>query len=97
MTVNLEADLGEQAKALDEMRWTALQADVCMNVANAKRDAFICEAQRLAELVRLGVVSRETAAACLDTAARYNQLYFEYGADHIQAIMSAANGNEAAA
>jgi hypothetical protein len=97
VTLNLEADLGEQIKALDETRWTKLQAEICMRVANAKRDAFIFEAERLAELVRLGFVTGPDAADQLDTAARYNQLYFEYGVDHIQEIMSAAIGLEIAA
>jgi hypothetical protein len=35
-------------------KWTALQTEICMNVALAKREAFIAEAQRMAEYVRLG-------------------------------------------
>ena len=73
-----------------ELPWTALQAEVCMNVANAKFFAFEAEAERLAHWVRLGVVSKSMAADYLNEGAEYNQLYFEYGADRIQAVMSQA-------
>jgi hypothetical protein len=72
------------------MPWTALQAEVCMNVANAKFFAFEAEAERLAHWVRLGIVSKSTAADYLNESAAHNQLYFEYGADRIQAVMSEA-------
>lgn len=72
------------------INWTPLQTDVCMSVALAKRDAFIAEAQRVTELVRLGLLKKPDAADTLHEAAIYNQLYFEYGADHIQQIMAAA-------
>jgi hypothetical protein len=97
MTLNLEADIPEQMALLEEKNWTALQAEICMNVANAKYHAFIAEADRAAEYVRLGFLTRAGAADYLHVTAVYNQLYFEYGADHIQAIMSAAFGHEAAA
>jgi hypothetical protein len=74
----------------DELNWTPLQADVCMTIALAKRDAFIDEAYRLAELVRLRVLPRAVAADYLHEAAVYNSLSFEYGADHIQGIMASA-------
>jgi hypothetical protein len=89
-TLNLETDIKEQAQALDERTWTKLQTEVCMNIANAKHAAFIWEAERLAELVRLGCATRPNAADYLHTAAVYNSLYFDYGADHIQAIVSEA-------
>jgi hypothetical protein len=82
---------------MSEINWTALQTDICMSVALAKRDAFIAEAERVAELVRLGLLTKPAAADTLHEAAIYNQLYFEYGADHIQAIMAATIGSGAAA
>jgi hypothetical protein len=84
--LNLEADWN----AVDPTKWTALQAEVCMNVALAKRDAFIAEADRMAEFVRLGLITRAMAGDYLHEAAIYNRLCFEYGADAIQGIMSAA-------
>jgi hypothetical protein len=93
MTVNLEAEWS----AIDPTRWTKLQAEICMNVALAKRDAFIAEAQRMAEFARLGFITRTVAADYLHEAAIYNQLIFEYGADAIQAITAAALDSEAAA
>jgi hypothetical protein len=89
MTFNLEAEI-------DPTKWTALQREICMNVALAKRDAFIAETERAAEFVRLGFITRATAADYLHEAAIYNQLIFEYGADAIQAIMAAALASEAA-
>jgi len=93
MTLNLEADWN----AIDPTKWTKLQTELCMNVALAKRDAFISEAQRMAEFVRLGFITRAVAADYLHEAAIYNQLIFEYGADAIQAIVAAALDSEAAA
>ena len=58
MTLNLEADIGKQMRTLDPTQWTALQAEVCMTIANAKLYAFVAEAERLAEFVRLGLMSR---------------------------------------
>jgi len=40
MRLNLEADITEQVAVLNEKSWTALQAQTCMNVANAKIYAF---------------------------------------------------------
>ena len=97
MRLNLEADIAEQVAVLNEKSWTALQAQTCMNVANAKIYAFEVEADRLAELVRLGLITRAIAADYLNTAAAYNALYYEYGADHVQSIMSAAFAGQAAA
>lgn len=74
----------------DPMPWTALQAEICMNVANAKLFAFEAEADRLAHWVRLGVVSKSTAVDYLHETTVYNSLIFEYGADRIQAVMSQA-------
>jgi hypothetical protein len=96
MTLNLEADIKEQVGALNEYKWTALQTEVCMNVANAKYYAFIEEATRAAEFVRLGFVSRATAADYLHGTAIHNHLYFEYGTDRIQKIMAEALEGEAA-
>ena len=96
MNLNLEADLAQQVAGLDPKTWTALQAEFCVNVANAKHDAFAAEAERAAEFVRLGLITRTTAADYLHNAAAYNSLYFEYGADHIQSIISAALASEAA-
>ena len=90
MTLNLESNIGEQVRALDPMAWTKLQAEVCMTIANAKFYAFVAEAERMAEFVRLGFLSRATAADYLQEAAVYNSLCFEYGTDHIQAIMATA-------
>ena len=81
MTLNLEANIGKQLRALNEINWTKLQTEICMNVANAKHDAFVWEAERVAEWVRIGFISRKTAANYLHTAALYNSLYFEYGRD----------------
>jgi hypothetical protein len=90
MMLNLEAEI-------DPTKWTAFQTEMCMNVALAKRDAFIAEAERVGDLVRLGLLARPTAADYLQTVAVYNALTFEYGTDAIQAIMAAALANEAAA
>ncbi len=70
--------------------WDKLQIEVCMNVANAKFYAFVAEAQRMAEWVRLGIMTKVTAADCLHESAQYNQLYFEYGAERIQKVMAEA-------
>lgn len=78
-------------------QWTALQAEICMNVANAKFHAFVDEADRLAYWVRLGVVKKQVAADYLHESAVYNQLYFEYGTDEIQGIIAAAFASEAIA
>jgi hypothetical protein len=63
---------------MSEIDWTPLQTDICMSVA------------RVAELVRLCLITKADAADTLHEAAIYNQLYFEYGADHIQGIMARA-------
>jgi hypothetical protein len=97
MTINLEADVNEQFKAMDPTTWTALQTEICMNVANAKFYAFVAEAERIShDYVRLGVVPKQTAADYLHQTAIYNQLYYEYGVDRIEQIMSAALASEAA-
>jgi hypothetical protein len=95
-TLNPESDILEQANALDEKKWTFLQAEICMNVANAKLEAFSDECGRAAEYVRLGLIPRSVAANYLHVAAVYNQLYFEYGADRIQKIMAQAAERRAA-
>lgn len=89
MTFNLDAEV-------DPINWTKLQTEICMGVANAKYHAFVAEADRAAEFVRLGFITRATAADYLHTSAIYNQLYFEYGTERIQAIMSAAFDEAAA-
>jgi hypothetical protein len=76
--------------AIDPTNWTALQTELCMAVANAKYHAFVAEAGRLAEFLRLGFVNRATAADYLHQTAIYNQLFAEYGTDRIQAIMAEA-------
>jgi hypothetical protein len=87
MTLNLNSD---EWISPDPMQWTALQTEVCMNVANAKLNAFVVEAYRLAEFTRLGFITRATAANYLHEAAIYNRLIYEYGADAIQSILSDA-------
>jgi hypothetical protein len=89
MTLNLNAEI-------DPTKWTALLTEMCMNVALAKWDAFIAEAERAAEYVRLGFITRAVAADYLHETALYNELVFEYGADAIQAIMAAALSEAAA-
>ena len=89
-TLNLEADINEQSEAMDERKWSKLQIEVCMNIANAKFYAFAAEADRMAEFVRLGMVPRLVAADYLHQSAAYNQLYFEYGPDSVQKIMAQA-------
>ena len=96
MTLNLEKDIDEQVRGLDPTNWTVLQAEVCMRIAHGKLDAFAVEAHRLAEMVRYGLLTRSIAADYLHEAATYNQLMFEYGMDHIQAIMATAFDCEAA-
>ncbi|MBR1199332.1 hypothetical protein JQ574_25370 [Bradyrhizobium sp. AUGA SZCCT0158] len=76
--------------------WTALQTEICINVANAKFHAFIHESKRIAEFRRLGFVNCQTAADYLHETAIYNQLYFEYGTDRIQKVMAEALGEAAA-
>jgi hypothetical protein len=90
MTLNLNAEI-------DASDWTPLQTEICMNVALAKRDAFITEAQRVADYVRCGFLSRATAADYLQAAADYNSLSLEYGVDDIQKIMASAFDSEVAA
>jgi hypothetical protein len=90
MRLNLEGDTDKQIAAFDPTTWTKLQAEICMNVANAKLFAFIDEVGRVAELVRLGVMSHAVAVDHLHGAAAYNQLYYEYGADQIQSVISDA-------
>ena len=97
MTVNLESDIQNQIEALDVEKWTPLQADVCMNVALAKLDRFMDQADRLAELVRVRVLPKPVAADYLHQTAIYNSLYFEYGVDRVEEIMAQALGSEAAA
>jgi hypothetical protein len=97
MRLNLEADIAEQVAGLNEKTWTALQAQACMNVANAKLYAFEVEVDRLAEFVRLGLITRAMAADYLNTAAVYNQLDYEYGTDHVQSIMASAFADRVAA
>ena len=77
-------------------QWTALQTEICMNVANAKFYAFADEAAKMAHWVRLGVVQKQVAADYLHETAVYNQLYFEYGTDKIQRIVADAFASEAA-
>jgi len=89
-------NLNAEWTATDPMKWTALQTEICMNVANAKFYAFVAEAERMAEFKRLGFVTRATAADYLHETAVYNQLYFEYGTDRIQKIMAEALESEAA-
>lgn len=84
MSYNLNAD------AYEIGAWTQLQTEVCMSVANAKFYQFVFEAERLADFVRLGLITRSVAADMLQEAANYNSLAFEYGTDRIQQIMSAA-------
>ena len=95
-TINLESDIQAQSAILDVKGWTQLQAEICMNVANAKFCAFMAECEQAAEYVRLGFVTRTAAADYLHVAAVYNQLYFEYGADQIQQIMADALESRAA-
>ena len=97
MTINLESDLEQQCAAMEQATWTKLQAEVCMNVANAKYFAFVGECERMVEFMRLGFVNRPTAADYLHQTAIYNQLYFEYGTDEIQGIIAAAFASEAIA
>jgi hypothetical protein len=73
-----------------------LQTEVCMNVARAKLECFVSEAYRVADFVRLGLISRATAADYLHVAATYNQLIYEYGVDCIQEAISRAFESEAA-
>ncbi|MBR1164241.1 hypothetical protein [Bradyrhizobium elkanii] len=90
MNLNLDSDFAEQVSALDPGRWSNLQAEMCLNIANARFYAFVAESEHAAGLVRLGLISRGDAADHLHTAAVYNQLYFEYGAEAIQKIMADA-------
>lgn len=92
MTLNLDSETAQ----IDPSQWTILQATVCMTIANAKLDAFASEARRLADMVRFGLLPRNVAADYLSEAAAYNQLFYEYGMDHVQAIMSAAFNGEGA-
>jgi hypothetical protein len=90
MTLNLDQDLAEQVQCLDESKWSPLQAETCMAVANAKFYAFEAEAARLSEFVRCGFMTRTAAADTLHAAALYSSLYAEYGRDRIQRIVSEA-------
>ncbi|MHC2241227.1 hypothetical protein [Bradyrhizobium elkanii] len=90
MNLNLEGDIAEQVSALDPGRWSSLQAEMCLNIANARFYAFVAESEHAAGLVRLGLISRVDAADHLHTAAVYNALYVEYGAQAIQRVMADA-------
>jgi hypothetical protein len=87
MTLNLEAEIQPPC---DVQAWTRLQAEICMNVANAKFYTFVSEAERMSEFARLGLITRAIASDYLHEAALYNSLYFEYGADRIQKIVAEA-------
>ncbi|WP_369723871.1 hypothetical protein AB8Z38_07385 [Bradyrhizobium sp. LLZ17] len=89
MNLNLECDLAEQIRVLDPAQWSILQAEICLNIANAKLCAFAAEADHVVGLVRFGLFNRAAAADHLHTAALYNQLYLEYGIEAIQKIMAA--------
>jgi hypothetical protein len=95
-TLNLEADIGSQLAAMDERKWTALQRESCMAVANAPYFAFLHECERMAEFVRLGVLNRATAADYLHQTAIYNRLIYEYGQDRVQKAVAAALESRAA-
>lgn len=86
MTFNLDAEADHLP--CDPTRWTPLQAEMCMYVALAKRDAFIAVCERTAEYIRLGFLTRAAAADHLHETALYSSLYYEYGADHVQALMA---------
>lgn len=90
MPLNLEAEPS------DPTQWTKLQTEICMKIARGKLDAFSSEAQRLAALVRVGLLTRTIAAEYLQEAAVYNALVYEYGLDLVQAIMADALESEAA-
>jgi hypothetical protein len=94
--INLEADLAEQCAVLNERKWSSLQSEVAMNIANAPFFAFQDEAQRMAEFVRLSLLTRAEAADILHTAAVYGSLYCSYGRDRIQNVMAAALESRAA-
>jgi hypothetical protein len=96
MTINLEADLEEQAAAMDQRTWTALQTEITMSIANAKWWAFVAECDRVAEFVRLGLITGTTAADYLHSAAIYNALPYEYSTDRVQKVMADALASEAA-
>jgi hypothetical protein len=78
------------AEPCDIGAWTQLQTEVCMSIANAKFYQFVFEAERLADFVRLGLITRAIAGEMLQEAANYNALAYEYGQDRVQHIMSAA-------
>ncbi|MGX1321814.1 hypothetical protein AB7M17_005267 [Bradyrhizobium sp. USDA 377] len=90
MTLNLESDIREQMRMVDPAQWSTLQTEICAAIASAKFYAFVAEAERVAELVRFGLMSRAAAADHLHTAAIYNELYFEHGIETIQTVMVAA-------
>ena len=92
MNLNLESEI----VFIDPTQWTLLQTEITMRIARAKLEAFADESARLAEAVRYGLLTSALATDYLHEAAAYNQLYFEYGADHIQAIMATAFDVEAA-
>jgi len=97
MTLNLDADIAGQVECLNSSRWTPLQAETCMYVANAKYYAFQDEADRHAEFVRCGLETRAEAVEILHAAALYNGLYCEYGRDKIQGVVAEALRKVAAA
>lgn len=70
--------------------WSPLQKRLCIGIALAKRDAFIDAACYMADLVKMRMLDRAEAAELLQVAADHNSLAYEYGADHIQAIMATA-------
>ena len=72
--------------------WSPLQIEICMSVALAKRDAFIAACYQVGDMARLGVITKAVAADVLNETALYNGLYFEYGRDDIQRLMSNALG-----
>jgi hypothetical protein len=74
----------------DPSRWTPLQIEVIMAVANAKIDEFAGASHYVARLVRHGLVAKQDGVDTLHEAAAYNALYGEYGRDEIQSIIAAA-------
>src|SRR6218665_1389870 len=71
----------------DPTKWTSLQRDLVLAIANARFDRFHDAVEYVVGLVRHRWVTKQDAVDLLHEVALYNALYQEYGRDRIQKII----------
>lgn len=74
----------------DPTRWTPLQLDIVLRVANAKYNEFVGATDYVARSVRNRLIIKQDGVDTLHEAALYNGLYAEYGRDNIQTVIATA-------